>query len=92
MDLLAEFDLSDEGFGHSGAIRIGGVDGEPDPANVRSLLAEHSPERIGKRKVRLDRCTHLRPFDADEAAAGMMVAPLERLVRRLGFTETLWDI
>ena len=92
MELLGEFDLSDEGFGDARAIRIGGVDGERDPANVRSLFAEHSPERIGKRKVRLDRRTHLWPFDADEAAAGVMVAPLEGFVRRLGFTETLWDI
>jgi hypothetical protein len=29
----------------------------------------------------------LRPLDADEATAGMIVAPLERLVRRFGFSE-----
>jgi len=84
---LGEFDLSDEGFGDAGAFRVSRVDGESDTANVRSLFAENSPERVGKREVSRNGRTQLRPLDADEATAGMMVAPLEGLVGRLGFTE-----
>src|SRR5262249_36368860 len=84
---LGEFDLSDEGFGDAGPFRVGRVDGESDAANVWRLFAENSTERVGNREGSRNGRTQLRPLDADEATAGLMVAPREGLVGRLGFTK-----
>src|SRR5262249_23761980 len=84
---LREFDLSDEGFSDAGTFRAGRVDGESDTANVRRLFAENLTERVGNWEVSRNGRTQLRPLDADEPTAGLMVAPLEGLVGRFGFTK-----